>query len=1079
MTRVVLQPPELPLLSDGARLGGWWHEEAGSDRITCDLCPRECSLKPGDKGFCFVRENRDGEMVLNTYGRSTGFCIDPIEKKPLNHFLPGTAVLSFGTAGCNLGCKFCQNWDISKSREVKRLSDSATPESIAEAARQHNCSSVAYTYNDPIIWAEYAIDVARACREVGVKSVAVTAGYISPAARGPFFREMDAANVDLKAFTEEFYWRLTQSHIQPVLDTLHWLKHETDVWFEITNLIIPDANDSPDELRQMCDWILEHVGDEVPVHFTAFHPDFRMTDRDRTPHQKLMEAYDLALSTGIKYVYVGNVNDVQRQSTYCPGCRTQLIQRDWHQLGQYQMNGNRCAKCNEKIAGVFEQSPGTWGRKRQPVQIADFQRELPVVNSAMPTNSNSSQFVQIQPAPRTNPQRVNTMSTTGQPNLQELSDEQKKSVHDFANTTMAAAITGRNLDFADATLAGVGDIQVLGAFVTLKRNGNLRACCGFLSLEKTTPAIEAIRHAAVRTATEDHRFPPISTIELEHLTVNVQLLFGTQVVQQKGADRINAVEAGRHGLQIRMGDKGGLLLPMVATEQGYNSEQFLQQVCLKAGLPTTAWRDDNAQLLTFEGNSIPGDFDGQLIADLEIKKQLYTDEQMGQLAEHCRNSFIAMLQGNSTPAVLAGIPEANVPGLIVDIELPGQEPVNFANIAMRQSFPLQASLTKVLQSSANNLRSKFDPNTASQIQVHITAMFDPGMHATVGAPELDGFDSSWRGVVTMEGKKSGMIFNPQKSPQELVDELRERTRITRPEFSPLISIGVQSSRPTVSFINDGPPPQQGNEIRHPAVAGSFYPGKSSELAALVDGMLGEVPAEKQSWPAVMVPHAGLKFSGQIAADVLKKVDIPASVIIIGPKHTSNGVDWAVAPHKLWRMPGGDIPSDPEFAEKLSQNIDGLKLDSAAHFGEHSIELELPFVARLAPNAKVVGITLGGGSFEQCQKFAAQLGAVIAQLNPKPLLVISSDMNHFATDEENRRLDEMALAAMETLDAKKLYDVCQQNRISMCGMLPAVVIMETLRQTSGLAKMERAGYSTSADVTGDKSRVVGYAGMMLG
>ncbi len=264
----VLLPPQLPILPDGSKVGGWWHAFPEQGRIICDLCPRACHLKPGDRGFCFVRENRDGQMVLNTYGRSTGFCIDPIEKKPLNHFLPGTA-------GCNLGCKICQNWSLSKSREVEQLSERADAVTIANAASQLNCRSVAFTYNDPVIWDEYAIDVAKACHEKGIKTVAVTAGYITPQAREPFFSVMDAANVDLKAFTEKFYQQFTLSHLQPVLDTLEWLKRETQVWFEITNLVISDANDGLDEFRRICDWVFDHLGDDVPLHFTAFHPDFR------------------------------------------------------------------------------------------------------------------------------------------------------------------------------------------------------------------------------------------------------------------------------------------------------------------------------------------------------------------------------------------------------------------------------------------------------------------------------------------------------------------------------------------------------------------------------------------------------------------------------------------------------------------------------------------------------------------------------------------------------------------------------------------------------------------------------------
>jgi AmmeMemoRadiSam system radical SAM enzyme len=306
-------------------------------------------------------------MLLTTYGRSTGFCVDPIEKKPLNHFLPGTSVLSFGTAGCNLGCRFCQNWSISKSREIEQLSERAMPEDIAQAALRLGCRSVAFTYNDPVIWAEYAIDTAKACHEVGVKTVAVTAGYITPEARPEFYSVMDAANVDLKAFTEMFYQRLTLSHIEPVLDTLRWLKHESNVWFEITNLVIPEENDSPDEIERMCDWILTNLGDDVPVHFTAFHPDFKLTNRPPTPPKTLIRAREQAVKAGLKFVYVGNVNDSKRGSTYCPHCSTLLIERDWFELGAFNIKNGCCPQCRTKIPGVFEEAKGGWGRRRLPV----------------------------------------------------------------------------------------------------------------------------------------------------------------------------------------------------------------------------------------------------------------------------------------------------------------------------------------------------------------------------------------------------------------------------------------------------------------------------------------------------------------------------------------------------------------------------------------------------------------------------------------------------------------------------------------------------------------------------------------
>ena len=349
--------------------GRYWHELPGEGKIFCDLCPRACVMKEGDRGFCFVRQNIGGEMYLTTYGKSTGFCIDPIEKKPLNHFLPGTSILSFGTAGCNLGCRFCQNWDISKSREIERLSERAMPEEIADACEKLGVRSVAYTYNDPVIWLEYAVDCAIALKKRGINSVAVTAGYINPCARSEFYSHMDAANVDLKAFTETFYKKLTLSALEPVLDTLVWLKKETDVWFEITNLVIPQENDSDDEFRRMTDWIVKNLGEMTPIHFTAFHPDFKLMNRPGTPRETLARARKIALDAGIKYVYTGNVHDKKSQSTYCHGCGELLIERDWFELGKFNIKDGKCKKCKAQIPGVFENKKGSWGARRVPISF--------------------------------------------------------------------------------------------------------------------------------------------------------------------------------------------------------------------------------------------------------------------------------------------------------------------------------------------------------------------------------------------------------------------------------------------------------------------------------------------------------------------------------------------------------------------------------------------------------------------------------------------------------------------------------------------------------------------------------------
>jgi pyruvate formate lyase activating enzyme len=347
----------------------YWHRLADG-RIQCDVCPRECRLREGQRGFCFVRACEGGQIVLTTYGRSSGFCVDPIEKKPLNHFLPGTPVLSFGTAGCNLGCRFCQNWDISKSREIDTLADAASPEEIADAAARLGCRSVAFTYNDPVVFLEYAVDVADACHDRGLKTVAVTAGYVSRGAREELFSRMDAANVDLKAFTDGFYEKTCAGHLGPVLETLEHLAHETDVWLEVTTLLIPGLNDSDDELRAESEWLVEHLGPDVPLHFSAFHPDWKLRDRPSTPAETLTRARVIALAAGLRYVYTGNVHDREGQTTYCHACGATLIERDWYELGAWHLENGCCARCGEPCAGVFEERPGTWGSKRLPVRMA-------------------------------------------------------------------------------------------------------------------------------------------------------------------------------------------------------------------------------------------------------------------------------------------------------------------------------------------------------------------------------------------------------------------------------------------------------------------------------------------------------------------------------------------------------------------------------------------------------------------------------------------------------------------------------------------------------------------------------------
>jgi AmmeMemoRadiSam system radical SAM enzyme/AmmeMemoRadiSam system protein B/AmmeMemoRadiSam system protein A len=1051
--------PPIPSTSDlpaGEYEGRWWHTVPETGRISCNLCPRNCQLKPGDRAFCFVRENRDGRMILSTYGRSTGFCIDPIEKKPLNHFFPGTSVLSFGTAGCNLGCKFCQNWDISKSREIERLSQEATPDAIARAAHELGCRSVAFTYNDPVVWAEYAIDTARACRERGIKTVAVTAGYITPEARGPFYEFMDAANVDLKAFTEDFYWHLTQSHLEPVLETLVWLKRETDVWFEITNLVIPRANDSTDELRRMSGWVLENLGDEVPVHFTAFHPDFRMTDRPATSHETLLAAYDIGRSEGLKFVYVGNVHDKPHESTYCPGCGQTLIERDWHALGAYHLRGNQCDRCAAVIPGRFDEQPGTWGPRRLPVDM----RRFAGAHTKLPEGP-------MLPLVELRPQAAGLT----------LSDDQRRTLHRLACAAVVDAVLSRPASVSDdLNLASVAGVNVWGAFVTLKRQGHLRGCCGHLG--QTMPATEAVRTAAARTAVEDMRLPRVSAGELEFLDLDVTLLLNLQSVPAAGEGRADAIVAGHHGLRLQRGQAAGLFLPQVAREHKWDAHTLLRELCAKAGLPTNAWKEPDAQLWTFEGLEIAAPLaDGFSLAELSTAGVKFSAAEMQSLADHCRQNFAALAAGAVALYYLPGGPDGMVNGASLTLHGPeGNEIVSAAQIELVRALPLQMTAFQLVERIVAAI-GRQPAEVINRCRLELAVFCDPAMHGPATSPDLRGIESSRRALLVGYRGHMSWAYEPGLEAEHLLQAALSAGHVHEPQHASVFSLET-ATRASRLLGGTSPRPVAGPRNRPAAVAGSFYPGDAAALSQELDRLLENTGHARQPCAAVMLPHAGYRFSGRIAAATLAQVEIPDAVIVIGPKHTPLGVDWSVAPHETWQLPGGTVRADVELAQRLAAAIPGLELDAAAHQKEHAIEVELPLVARLAPHARVVGIVMGTASLEACLDFGRRLAEVIRGLQRPPLLIISSDMNHFAPDAQTRELDALALAAFDRLDPAALFKTVRQHHISMCGLLPAVVVLECLRQLGRSKHSRQVAYATSADVTGDTSRVVGYAGAII-
>ncbi len=1038
------------------------------DRLRCLACGHRCLIGDGLRGICKVRFNDAGQLKV-PFGYVAGLQCDPVEKKPFFHVYPGSDALTFGMMGCDLHCGFCQNWLTSQAlRDVNAVAPvrPVTPVQLIDAARRERARLVVSSYNEPLITAEWAVAVFREAHAAGIACAFVSNGNATPEVLDFLRPWVVAYKVDLKSFDDQHY-RSLGGMLENITQTIRMIQ-ERGLWLEVVTLVIPGFNDGADELRRAADF-LAGISPDIPWHITAFHQDYKMTDPDPTSAETLMRTAEIGIAAGLRYVYAGNLPGRvgEWENTRCPGCRATVIERVGFLVRAYRLTPDgRCPHCQTRLPGVW---PGAAAEVRTGNDLDAYRGRLPRRVEAPSEKLRPLHVLDDAPP----------LSARGTPPMSPVTttEQQRQQLGAAVATMMHAAVAGQPAVFPNV-LPGLRDQLVGGAFVTLKRGPHLRSCCG--SLGQPISLRAALEHATARTAHDDARFPPISPAELDYLDLEVWLLHHPEPVQARGAARRAAITIGKHGIQVSRGQAQGLFLPSVAVEKSWDAEQFLDHVCAKAGLPPGAWREDDTALSVFEGESFRRPLAETEPAELPPRREPpCAPEHLTAYTDFCRRELLALLTGGTPSYYLWGVPDGNVNGVLMLLHRPGAGEVHhFSQLSIRNGVPIQATLSALVQAAARDLATRgITRDQLESLQFGLMLLYDPVLHGSVTDPHLAGFDPKHRTVLVLERNKSALQYDPSRSAEELVAEAASQAKVTHPDTAGVYSFDTLTNASPVGF-STAPRAVRGPAVRPAAVAGTFYDGDPAELARTVDRLLaGERRAE--DWPAAMVPHAGLKYSGQIAADVLKRLRIPKTVIVIGPKHTPLGVEWAVAPHQTWTLPGGGVESDFMLARQLCQAIPGLEMDAVAHQREHAIEVELPLLARLAPETKVVGIAIGHGDLESCRGFARRLADLLRKREDRPLLLISSDMNHFASDAENRRLDEMALAALEGGDPEALYETVTRHSISMCGLLPAVIVLETLRLLGGTRRAERVGYATTADVTGDTSRVVGYAGMLLG
>jgi len=666
------------------------------------------------------------------------------------------------------------------------------------------------------------------------------------------------------------------------------------------------------------------------------------------------------------------------------------------------------------------------------------------------------------------------------PNPPRLSPVQREAVLRSAARWVAEFVTGQAGTEAATLPDEIASLPVWGIFVSLKRQGKLRACCGRLG--EGIPLAATLRSAAELAAKHDLRFPPIQPAELRDLTIEVWLLWGLETIREKGEDRVRAVEIGRHGLMISRGRASGLLLPGVATEHRFDARTFLEQVCVKAGLPRNAWLDDDVDLKRFEGYSLTanlGDFleTGSGKADAPAQQGPGRGD-LDRLAALARNNLAAVAFGAVPTWYAPNLYDGQVQGVVLTVKTvdQGERVLEAGRVLPAAEIPLQATLADLVQSALSGLQSvRQDPQSLAALRVGLTILRNPRLLGTGSACDLTACDPQSHALCAVWEDRWALVYDPRASSDEVLRRVLARLRCAAVEDAEIWRLDCLSTEPSIEMGNTHLP-LAGASVRRPAVAGRFYPADLDQLNAMLDSML---PRERgnETWAGALVPHAGWMYSGKLAAQVFARIKIPAKVLIFGPKHMPHGSDWAVAPHRTWALPGLSLHSDPDLARRIADGVPPFEADAVAHAAEHCIEVQLPILARLAPAAQVLGLVIREGDYDLLCRAADALAKLLESLPEPPLLVVSTDMHHYSDDATTRKLDAEALEAVRNLDSRLLWETVRRRGIKMCGYRPTVLVMETLRRLGKLNRCEQVGYATSAEASGDTREVVGYAGLL--